>query len=288
MRSKKQMMKSILDFANRYDSVRAVYLNGSRANPNVEKDKWRDYDVVYVVRDPRPFVEDTNWIEDFGEIAIMQDPNIPTRLFPAEEVDISKQYNWLVLFADHNRMDITMESIEVGTKNFLDDSLTVLLLDKDGIMPEIPEPSEKDYYITKPTKIEYNVCVNEFYWCLQNVAKGIARNQLPYAMKMYNRIVRNMLDYMVDWYIGCENGFSVNVGMWGKYYSKYLDKQLYELYEKTYSDANTENIWQSIYAACDLFKRVSIPVAKHFVFTYNVKEEESMMKYFDYIRENSL
>lgn len=42
--------------------------------------------------------------------------------------------------------------------------------------------------------------------CLNNVAKGIARDELPYAMEMYNCVVRNDLKDMIYWYIGiaCE------------------------------------------------------------------------------------
>ena len=38
-------------------SVRAVYLNGSRTNPNAPKDRFQDYDVVYVVNDTKPYYE---------------------------------------------------------------------------------------------------------------------------------------------------------------------------------------------------------------------------------------
>lgn len=285
MRNEKEMIKCILDFTNNSDLVRAVYMNGSRANPNVKKDLLRDYDVVFVVADTKPFVDDLSWINSFGEIAIMQDPNISTRLFPSNEVNISKQYNWLVLFKDHNRIDITIKSIQLGVQDVCDDSLTVILLDKDNILPQIPASSDKDYYVTKPNETEYNVCVNEFWWCLQNVAKGIVRKQLPYAMKMYNQIVRNMLDYMVDWYIGCDNDFSVSVGMWGKYYYKYLSADLYALYEKTYPDANTKNMWKAIYTACDLFRQISSKVSNQLGFIYNIKEDENMLKYIDFIKK---
>ena len=49
MRSEDEMMKLILQVAEDDERVRAVYLNGSRTNPNAPKDCFQDYDVVYVV-----------------------------------------------------------------------------------------------------------------------------------------------------------------------------------------------------------------------------------------------
>ena len=50
MRSEEEMMNLILQVAKDDERVRAVYLNGSRTNPNAPKDRFQDYDVVYVVR----------------------------------------------------------------------------------------------------------------------------------------------------------------------------------------------------------------------------------------------
>ena len=45
MRSEEEMMHLILQVAKDDERVRAVYLNGSRTNPNAPKDRFQDYDV---------------------------------------------------------------------------------------------------------------------------------------------------------------------------------------------------------------------------------------------------
>lgn len=45
MRTEKEMYDLILNIANNDERIRAVYLNGSRTNPNVPKDIFQDYDV---------------------------------------------------------------------------------------------------------------------------------------------------------------------------------------------------------------------------------------------------
>ena len=71
MRCEKEMFDLLVRTAKKDDRIRAVYMNGSRANPNAKKDIFQDYDIVYVVRDVLSFLEEENWIQVFGEILIM-------------------------------------------------------------------------------------------------------------------------------------------------------------------------------------------------------------------------
>jgi aminoglycoside 6-adenylyltransferase len=98
-------------------------------------------------------------------------------------------------------------------------------------LPPIPPASDKGYWIQKPTKLKYVGCCNEFWWCLNNVAKGIVRDQLPYAMRMYNEIVHVELDKMLEWYVGIKTEFSISVGMWGKYFKDFLPTEVMIIYK---------------------------------------------------------
>ena len=46
MRSEKEMYDLILGYAKAHDDIRAVILNGSRANPNRKPDPFNDFDIV--------------------------------------------------------------------------------------------------------------------------------------------------------------------------------------------------------------------------------------------------
>ena len=62
MRSEKEMLSLIEEIALEYENIRAAYLEGSRVNPNVTKDLFQDYDVVYIVETTRPYRENKEWI----------------------------------------------------------------------------------------------------------------------------------------------------------------------------------------------------------------------------------
>ena len=285
MRTEQEMYDLILGAAENDERVRAVYMNGSRTNPNIPKDKYQDYDIVYVVRETGTFLADRNWISVFGQTLIVQEPDFSDLSWGIEH-DFSRSYTWLMLFTDGSRIDLSLKTPECAMENYLSDTLCIRLLDKDNILPEIPKASDRLYHIKPPAKGQYDSCCNEFFWCLNNVAKGIARDQLPYALRMYNQTSLAELDRMVEWYIASENRLPLSTGKWGKYFKKYLSADLYEKYCAAYSNANAANLWQAVFTACDLFRTLANKVGAHYCYPYNEKDDEGSMRYLEMVKED--
>ena len=65
--------------------------------------------------------------------------------------DFTRRYCWLMLFKDGTRIDLSIEIKEEAKKNFVHDTLTVPLLDKDGILPEIPVSNDSGYWLKPPS-----------------------------------------------------------------------------------------------------------------------------------------
>lgn len=74
MRSENEMFELFLNIADSDDRIAALYMNGSRTNPNVPKDIFQDYDIVYVVSETQSFISDKNWIECLGKFYICSIP----------------------------------------------------------------------------------------------------------------------------------------------------------------------------------------------------------------------
>lgn len=74
MRSEKEMLELIVGEARADARIRAVCQNGSRTNPHARRDLFCDYDIVYIVRETRPFYTDPHWIDRFGERLYLQGP----------------------------------------------------------------------------------------------------------------------------------------------------------------------------------------------------------------------
>ena len=155
MRTEEEIFDLILETAKADERIRAAYINGSRVNPNIEKDKYQDYDIVLLVTETEPFLADKNWINIFGEIAFVQEPDSNDFGWGIEH-DYTKSYGWLMLFTDGNRIDLHIMTKTAVLEEYLSDTLTVKLLDKDNILPEIPAASDKGHlfsYSGTPSKL---------------------------------------------------------------------------------------------------------------------------------------
>lgn len=279
MKKEREMLNSILKFATEDERVRAVIMNGSRVNRNAQRDIFQDYDIVFIVSSMDEFVRDRSWISHFGELTIMQTPD-ENVLFPSDR----DCFAFLMLFQDGNRVDLTLYPLE-KLDAYKEESLSVLLMDKDGILGELPPPNDSDYIIKPLTEKEFDSCCNEFWWVSTYVAKGLWRRQLPYAKFMFEHPVRDMLTLMLKWYIGTQTDFSVNVGACGKYFEKHLASSHWEMYLKTFSNAEYNNIWEALFAMCDLFRETAMSVANGFGYTYPIHDDQRVTSYLRHVRD---
>jgi len=277
MRTSDEIKKLITDKASSDSRIRAVLLNGSRANPNVVPDRFQDFDVVYIVTEIESFISDHSWTNIFGEILIRQLPDeMELGKEPGEE---NAGFSYLMLFRDGNRLDLTLFPKSKLGINFHRDSLTIVWLDKDNIFSSIEQSSDRDYLIKRPSERTFLESCNEFWWTTTNVAKGISRNEITYAREMFETVVRPMFMRIVEWYIGTETNFSVAFGKGGKFMCRHLPVELYSKILLTYSDHNAENNWKSLFLMAELFGQLARNISTKLKFQYNLEEEKNAKVY---------
>lgn len=277
------MMQLIMEVAAQDPRIRAVLLNGSRANPNVEKDIFQDYDIVYSVTDMAAFIQDPKWVHIFGERMIMQLPE-DMELYPPSD-ELEGAYSYLMQFSDGNRIDLIIvqtEKFAIFTK----DSLSILLMDKDGISKhlEIPPASEASYIVQKPSARTFNDCCNEFWYTNAGMAKGLWRNQMSHVKWLFHNVIQQALMQILDWHIGCQYAFSVNPGKAGKFYHKYLEPEVYEKFLLTYSDASSESSWKATYDCIELFRTIALEVAAQLDYIYPMEEDQKVLAYLKHVQ----
>ena len=276
MRTEQEMMDLILSVANSDERIRGVQLMGSRADSSIPKDKYQDYDIGFAVTDMKPFFNNPAWVEEkFGKPLIMQ---MPEMLRGAAN---DGNFAYLMMFSDGNRIDLSFIF-----EPYIDDGEPVItLLDKDngkGFFPPIAT-NEKYWNIKPPTALDYRSNCSNFWWCLNNVVKGIMRDELPYVMPMLNW-VRYNLHEMINWHIGIQHSFNVSTGKDGKYFKKFLPPELYAKYAASYPDSDYVNIWKAIDTMCEMFPPLALSVAEHFGFSYHQDEEDGMRIYLKLVR----
>ena len=268
MRTEKEMFHIIINTAKSDERILAAYLKGSRANPNVPRDIYQDYDIMYVVTETESFRRDLSWIDTFGKVILKQEQNDDFGY--GERFGLrscyDNTYSWLLLFEDGNRIDIGVETVETMQNGTNRNKLFLPLLDKAG-------------YVKRPSAAKFRGCCNEFYWSLCDVVKGILRDEFPFAMSVYYMQTHQMLEIMLEWYIGSETSYSVSCGKMNKYFKRYLSEDVYQLYLQTFPDSNYEHFKQSIENSCKLFHETGMMTAENLGLIYPIEYEDGFIKY---------
>lgn len=270
MRTSEEMMQLIMDKAAHDERIRAVTMEGSRANPNATHDEYCDFDICYFVEDIREFTRDKSWVSYFGEILIMQ--------CPCDEYDAPYDYegherfNYLIQFKDGNRIDLSLIDVRNIGGELENDEPRVVLLNKDNFKELIPVYSEDAFYLDEPLEREYFHTCNEFRWLCVYISKGLCRRQIYYAKYIYDVLVMNMFMKMLNWKIGIDHDFKVTTGAFSKYLKRFLSPEEMARLHDVFPNGTYEDIWEKLYLLYDYFAENAAFVAKHFGFVHDEKE----------------
>jgi len=275
MRTEQQVIDRLLSFARAHAEVRAVVMNGSRVNPNAPKDLFCDYDVVYYVATPLRFLEVQGWIEYFGDLIILQQNDVFNHGVEG--------FIFLMLFSDGVRIDLSFAALS-ELAYVVEDTLAVVLLDKDRRIPSLPPPSDRGYYTARPSRKEFDEAVNEIFWCSNNIAKGIWRDELPYAKAMFDEVVRDPILKMLAWYAAMQHDWKLNTGKFGRRLKYYLPPDVWEAYLKTYAGPGYPETWDALFEALALVRKLGLELAGHLGYSYPLDADRRMNEYLQHVR----
>ena len=264
MRTETEMLDVILKTAKTLQ-VKAVAMSGSRICPNVLKDEFQDYDVVYVVDDLDNLTSDLSWLDQFGKRIIEQ------------EVTLGHRRLYLMLFEDGNRIDLTLCPKEHIQEWVESEAGFTVLEDPEHLFEPYSQNLER-YWTSPASAIDFEKVCNEFWWVSAYVVKGICRNQLIYATDHLYGICQKELLKVLAWQVASDKG-TVDVGKNYKYLFNYLPTSK----EKEFSDlldfSSIEKLTQSLYATMKLFHQEAQYLAQKMGFDYDKEVAEKMIKY---------
>jgi len=269
MRNSDQVFSQILGFAQAEECVRAVMMNGSGVNPNAPKDIWQDYDIVFFIRDFRdmPYQANQDWIKQFGELCIKQ---------VNEEADVTY---FLLQFKDGIRIDLSFRDVVTIKDIARQDSLSKILLDKDALAPALPPPNDSAYHVQKPTEQEFADLINEAFWIMPYITKGIHRDELPYAKYMFDVVLLGCIRKLLCWYIGAEHNWSVNPGAYEKWFKRYLPIDIYNEFTALFPATDYKEMQNSLIQAGEFIRKIGITLANQLCYYYPIQDDEGVMEF---------
>lgn len=281
LRTESDVLLQIRQWAERREAIRTVILTSSRADPRRMPDLLSDYDLEVYINDLAPFVQDDSWLAEFGSIMVR---------WPARP-QWTANHNWLeqlVLFDEGIRIDFLLTANQPFDRQELDSGYRVIV-DKDGLTAQLAPPTYARYSITRPTAAAYDARLNAFWWDIVYVAKGLWRGELNYAKYMLDGTIRfEKLQPLITWYIGVQQGWSVDVGIYGRWFHRYLDEPTWKHYQRTFADASLENNWQALFATLDFVRCIGNYLADALGFVYPIEVDAKVTQYIQEIRQFGL
>ena len=264
MRAETEMLDLILQTAKTLQ-VKAVTMSGSRNCPNVPKDEFQDYDVVYIVDDLDNLTSDLSWLTYFGKRIIEQ------------EVRLGHSHLFLMLFEDGNRIDLTLCPKE-HIQEWVDSEAGFTVLEDEKGLFESYSPSPKRFWIHSATETDFKNSCNEFWWVSAYVVKGICRKQVIYATDYLYSICQQELLKVLAWQVASEKG-AVDIGKNYKYLFNYLSAEKEKDFSNLLDFSSIDKITQSLLATMQLFHREAQSLAQKLGFDYDKEVAEKMIQY---------
>ena len=276
MRTEKEIFETVLDYAEKNESVRAVI----RTNL-LPKRAYDYYNFCFVADDPEKYNSDI-FENCFGERILLYrgDRNYP-ELFP----DNTKAH--LMVFGDGTTIAINVMGKDAFLARYnreqVHDNVWIgdtylKILDKDNMLPEIERLDEKQtWFGGAPSEEEFSGTSSEFWWVLKTFAEYTLRKELPSAMFYLNVAVRDLLNRMIRWYLFLQTGQPVDMGILDCNMEKLLGRELFSLYKETYPTADYEQIWKAFDAVVKLWTAISKDVAKRCGYAYPTDTKKIML-----------
>ena len=232
MRTEREVFSAILDFAKSQESIRIVTLEGSRANPHIKKDRFRDYDISFFLDKAslQKFRDDINdsWLKIFGNLLMIQKPE-SMELYPPDLKE--GWFSYLMLFDDGVRIDLTLIPLEDAEFYRNHERLMRVLLDKDNRLNHVLPASDCAFYVKPLTKQSFLDCCNEFYWLYVCSLKDILRSEVLLA-NAHLIMMREGLLILLSWYVAIkQDNFAFSLGKEYKFLPRFLvPKEAQKLY----------------------------------------------------------
>jgi aminoglycoside 6-adenylyltransferase len=266
-----EVIDRLVAWANAHDAVRAMLITSTRAIPNAPTDIFSDYDIILVVCDIRPFVEDKTWLNVFGKVLVAYWD--PIQADPAFGIEQSGN---IIQYADGLKIDFTLWPAEllqriVQAPTLLDelDMGYAVLLDKDGLTANLRSPTYTAFIPARPSNDAFQQVINSFFSSVPYVAKCLWRDEIMPAKWCLDFDMKHpFLRRMLEWRVEIDHEWSIAPGVLGKGLKKRLPPDIWAQVERTYADADIESNWEALYETIALFRRVAGEVAMHLGYAY--------------------
>ena len=288
MRKESEILKKIIYIAESDDNVRAVI----RTNLLPIREYLYLYQFYFIVKDILKYEDDRVFETSFGERILLfrGDKNYPEMFHNTKaHLMVYRDGVTIVINAMDYETFLNKYNGEEAHKNVWIGDTYKKILDKDHQLPNIERLEEtQTIFSSEPSEEEFIGTCNEFWWVLKTFAEYSLRKELPSAMFYLNTPVRDLLNRMIRWYIYLQKEEPVDMGILDSNMEILLEDNLFELYKKTFSSADFNQIWKAYDAVTELWSYLGKSIALKCGFRYLENTEKDMIEFIAKLRVSEL
>lgn len=258
-----QIEQRFIEWGQEQADVHVAYVAGSRAQLDHAADEYSDLDILLYVDDPRQYLNENNWIRNFGSL---------TTAIPFQNGGGGLE--WLSLFEGGYQVDFVIDSLTVfqeqAAKGVPLDWFrrgSRILLDKTGTAQRlIPEQFEK--MDSSPITAEgFAFTVNTFWFLAIYLAKQIVRNEL-WTAKLRDAECKQVLLQTIEWYEKMVHGESYDTWHAGRFISEWVDQDVFQQLNGVFGRFNAADSWRALQETITLYEDLSRKLAAHYDYSY--------------------
>ncbi|MBE3115544.1 MAG: aminoglycoside 6-adenylyltransferase [Actinobacteria bacterium] len=279
-----QLLKSIINFAKNDENIRAIILEGSIA-AQFQTDALSDYDLNLFCINYDSYLSNADWLDQFGKVLLYQKEQfqfytdiIPTRL---------------VLFHGLLRIDFSFWHINLltdivqGRKQYESyNNGYKIIIDKDKLAKQLAPSNGEGYIIPKPNRSTFLQFIYDFWFETYCIAKYLYRNDLWYAKKMENSILKEKLFLMILWNYQAKNNWKQNtlIHKDGKRFEKWIPSEYHDLVTSCFSRYDKDDTWRSLLLTFESFNKIAKETAVFIHVEYPLQKEKEINEYINSIK----
>ena len=269
-----KIFEKVVTWAETEDAVRVIIIEGSRARHDHSVDQFSDYDLNLYVTDVAQFTMSDTWIKQISPIWAMEKESEPD--------GISSR---LVLFEggydiDFKLLPTTLLRTYVDQQTLPDDYHRgyKVVLDKDGITSQLPQPGYTAILKKKPSEEEFLYAVNVFWFELFHLVKYLHRQEL-WHVKVRDAGIKKRLLQMIEWHAQARHNWDYDTWLVGKYMQSWVEPELWQAFFEIFAHFDKEDSCRAVCALMPLYRRLAGETAQQLNYAYPYEMDKAISEF---------
>jgi aminoglycoside 6-adenylyltransferase len=240
---------AVADWAAERPDVRALLLVGSQARAGTPADRWSDLDLVFLLDDPAPYIEDASWVEGFGR---------PSVTFL--EATLDGHWERRVLYESGEDVDFVLFPAAVLERLEESENAAALLrrgyrvlLDRIDLTERLETMVLRPAVEAPPTQHDLTELASDFWYHALWTAKKLRRGEVFTALGCLDAYMKARLVTLMAWHARAVDP-SVDTWHEGRFLERWADPGALAALERAYAHYDVRDVARGLWETIDLFQ----------------------------------